>query len=310
MTAFYNDTDPYAAAWLRRLIAAGHIAPGVVDERSITDLTPDDLKPFTQLHFFAGLGGWSLALRHAGWPDDRPVWTGSCPCQPFSGSGKGAGFKDARHLWPSWFKLIRACQPPILFGEQVASPSALDWFDLVSSDLERKGYQIGAADLCAAGVGAPHIRQRLWFGATLGRMAHANGRIEPARQPNAGTIQHPSRRASPNRTGGSGHPDRMGHTARRRCRQTRTPGVQSPQWPAATGADVGMGHANHPRPQGRTPLQCPDQRAVGTPGLDGCTPWHNPDWIWCADQKWRPVEPGLSPLADGVRWDRGPSGAA
>ncbi len=73
--AYYNEIDPFAAQWLRNLIAAGHIAPGEVDERSIEDVTPDDLRGFTQCHFFSGIGVWSHSLRLAGWPDDRPVWT-------------------------------------------------------------------------------------------------------------------------------------------------------------------------------------------------------------------------------------------
>lgn len=67
MTAFYNEIDPYAAEWLRRLIDAGHIAPGVVDTRSIEDIHPAELHGFTQCHFFAGIGVWSRALRLAGW---------------------------------------------------------------------------------------------------------------------------------------------------------------------------------------------------------------------------------------------------
>lgn len=153
--------DPYAAQWLRNLISAGHIAPGIVDERDIRDLTPADLAGFTQCHFFAGIGVWSLALRRAGWRDDWPVWTGSCPCQPFSAAGLRAGFDDERHLWPAWFHLITLCRPPILFGEQVAN--ALGWLDLVSADLENEGYAFGAADLCAAGFGGAHVRQRLYF---------------------------------------------------------------------------------------------------------------------------------------------------
>lgn len=51
-SAYYNEIDPFAAQWLRNLIAAGHIAPGEVDERSIEDVTPDDLRGFTQCHFF------------------------------------------------------------------------------------------------------------------------------------------------------------------------------------------------------------------------------------------------------------------
>jgi DNA (cytosine-5)-methyltransferase 1 len=163
MSAYYNEIDPNAAAWLRNLIAAGHIAPGDVDERSIEDVRPDDLRPYRQCHFFAGIGVWSYALRCAGWPDDRRVWTGSCPCQPFSAAGEGAGFDDQRHLWPAWFQLIAQCLPDRLYGEQVASADGLAWLDLVLADLEGADYACGAFDLCAAGIGAPHIRQRLWI---------------------------------------------------------------------------------------------------------------------------------------------------
>ena len=163
MSAYYNEIDPYAAAWLRNLIRDGHIADGVVDERSISDVKPEELFQFTQCHFFAGIGVWSHALRRAGWEDDRPVWTGSCPCQPFSGAGTRKGMADERHLWPHWFHLIEECRPPTVFGEQVASKDGLGWIDLVQADMEGSHYAIGAFDLCSAGFGAPHIRQRLWF---------------------------------------------------------------------------------------------------------------------------------------------------
>lgn len=161
--AYYNEIDPKAAAWLRELIKAGHIAPGEVDERSIEDVSPDDIKSFKQCHFFAGIGVWSYALRQAGWPDDREVWTGSCPCQPFSSAGKSAGFADERHLWPAMHYLIEQRRPRRFYGEQVASKDGLAWLDLVQTDMEATGFAFGATDICAAGVGAPHIRQRLFF---------------------------------------------------------------------------------------------------------------------------------------------------
>ena len=163
MTAFYNEIDPFAAAWLRELIKAGRIADGVVDERSIEDIKPKDLDGFSQCHFFAGIGVWSYALRNAGWPDDRPVWTGSCPCQPFSQAGAGAGFDDERHLWPAFHHLIKECAPATVIGEQVASKDADPWIDLVQTDLEALGFAFGAVAFPSAGVGAPHIRDRLFW---------------------------------------------------------------------------------------------------------------------------------------------------
>lgn len=172
--AYYNEIDPYAAQWLRNLIAAGHIAPGDVDERSIIEVKPDELREYAQCHFFAGIGGWSYALRLAGWPDDRPVWTGSCPCQPFSAAGLQRGAEDERHLWPSFFSLIRERRPASVFGEQVAGAAGLAWLDHVCADLEAAGYAAAAADLCAAGAGAFHIRQRLYWSGNDQRLGDAN----------------------------------------------------------------------------------------------------------------------------------------
>ena len=168
MAVYYNEFDRHAAAWLRALIDRGLIAHGDVDSRNIRDVRPDDLRGYSQCHFFAGIGGWAYALRLAGWSDDRPVWTGSCPCQPFSAAGARKGFADDRHLWPEWFRLIRECRPSIVFGEQVARAVGVGWLDAVADDLEREDYAIGAAIIPACAVSAPHERDRLWFVADAG----------------------------------------------------------------------------------------------------------------------------------------------
>ena len=261
VTAFYNEIDKYAAQWLRNLISAGHIASGIVDERSIVDLDPAELRQYTQCHFFAGIGVWSHALRRAGWPDDRPVWTGSCPCQPFSNAGKGRGHQDERHLWPAWERLIRECRPERIFGEQVASKDGLAWLDLVCTDLEDQGYAVGAVDLCAAGVGAPHIRQRLWFVANapgpgrgiLGR----GGRLDAQDQGSHAYLDHDGRVGN---SGGQGFPSR-----------------ERQELPGTRGGDEG--------------------RATEQPGRSF---WSDCEWVQCRDGKARPVEPGTFPLAHGA----------
>ena len=178
MTAYYNEFEPYAAEWLRNLIAAGHLPAGDVDTRSIVDVQPEDLKGYDQCHFFAGIGGWPLAARLAGWPDDRELWTGSCPCQPFSVAGKQKGTDDERHLWPHYFRLIRARQPAVVMGEQVAAAIGKGWLDGVFADLEGEGYACGAAGVPACAVNAPHRRDRLWFVADA-RDARLQGHRRP-----------------------------------------------------------------------------------------------------------------------------------
>ena len=274
MTVYYNEFDPKAAAWLRALIAERLIPDGPVDEGDIRDIVPTDLAGFRQCHFFAGIGGWPLALRLAGWPDDRPVWTGSCPCQPFSQAGRREGLVDERHLWPSWFHLIEQCCPPVVLGEQVASKAAIEqWFDgLVAPDLEGIGYAVAAADLPAAGVGAPHIRQRLYwvadcFGSGLEVVCE-----QPARQ----------ERAPPERGGEASWLADAG-------------GGRSPARGEATAA---MGHGHPTIADG-----CPDRTRPNHGGWDGA------DWLGCRDGAWRPVKSSVLGVADGLLKGMVPSGA-
>ncbi len=248
MTAYYNEHDPHAAAWLRNLISAGLIAPGDVDERDIRDIRPSELKRYVQCHFFAGIGVWSRALRGAGWSDDRPVWTGSCPCQPFSAAGRGAGVADERHLWPHWHHLIRECRPEVVFGEQVASKDGLGWFDLVHADLEGEGYAATAVDLCAAGVGAPHIRQRLYFAAndlrsTSMGLEHASGFGRNEWRP------EPGERGAGSGRGLSGLADAHGRNPGAERQQHGWQHGQQPQ----DGRTGFMGHTDGPRRASRLP---------------------------------------------------------
>lgn len=316
MSAYYNEIDPYAAQWLRNLIKAGHIAPGEVDERSIEDVRPEEIKKFKQCHFFAGVGVWSYALRQAGVPDDFKVWTGSCPCQPFSAAGKGGGVDDSRHLWPAWNHLISQVRPDLIFGEQVASKDGLGWLDLVQSDLEGQGYAFGAADLCAAGIGAPHIRQRLYFVAegvdNPVRHRRANGQTQ-----RCGDGQIPVTATGVVKRGTGRSTSELADTERTQEHQEQQrPAGHEGEWQAngTCGCDTsggladshGAGLQGHRRPLEEYAAQRREDEARhdrATSEHDRAGPtnghWRDADWLFCRDGKWRPVEPGTFPLAHG-----------
>lgn len=275
---YYNEWDRGAAAWLRELIKQGHIPFGVVDERSITKVKPEDLDGFTQCHFFAGIGGWPLALRLAGVPEDTPLWTGSPPCQPFSAAGKQLGQFDPRHLAPVFLDLISECRPPVLFGEQVAPAIAKSWMCDLQTHLEREDYAVGFAVLPACSVGAPHKRDRLFFGAH--RLAH---------------------------TGGITDNKRREHAQHRRQDETEQTGVGS--------RDGGMGDADRERlqrerrdsySQGRKRQNIRQAGLLNGAGTENIAAnphhsfWSDADWLGCRDGKFRPVEPGTFPLANGI----------
>ncbi|WP_311768225.1 DNA cytosine methyltransferase [Burkholderia stagnalis] len=216
---------------------------------------------------------WSYALRRAGWPDERPVWTGSCPCQPFSAAGKGGGFDDERHLWPHWHWLIAECRPAVVFGEQVASSAVDDWIDLVQTDVEALDYAYGCVPFPSAGVGAPHIRDRTFWLAYAHHHRFQGRAVE--------TVLGARRRQEGHAAGCSGAPLAGGVANTHLDRQ---PPRRLPVRPGAEG--------------------CAALVESGGGAIDGAGPingfWRAADWLLCRDGKWRPVEPGTFPLAHGA----------
>ena len=301
--AYYNEIDPFAAQWIRNLIKAGLVAPGEVDERSIEDVLPADVRSFAQCHWFAGIAVWSHALRLAGWSDDRPVWTGSCPCQPFSSAGAGKGTDDPRHLWPVWFDLIRQCRPATVFGEQVEAAIKHGWLDLVQDDLENAGYACGAICLPAGAFGAPHQRKRLWFVASA-QCQQSKLQVHPAVTASVG-IQ------STDDAGGRGCASvGLGHSTVQRCSGEHV--LQEPQRthletdrPGQAGS---MADTRHYGPQRRLPGGQDSERqpVCRSPGCGSpINVWADADWLYCRDEKWRPTEPGTFPLVDGSAFRMG-----
>jgi DNA (cytosine-5)-methyltransferase 1 len=303
--AYYNENDPFAAAWLRELIADGLIAPGEVDDRSIADVRADDLRGFTQCHFFAGIGVWSHGLRLAGWPDEREVWTGSCPCQPFSAAGKGEGYADERHLWPHWYRLIGECRPATIFGEQVAAAIRTGWLDDVCLSLESLGYAVGAVDFPACSVGAPHIRQRVYFVADSMRTASERGAGSVPRAQAQSGVERQQHGHSPI---GLADGCETRPVADAECDGGRTdePGRQAQGrvvdgWRSELGDAKRArleGHAGH-GDNGNEPgwKRADETRSTAEASS---TFWSDAEWLPCRDGKARPAKPGIFPLAHGA----------
>lgn len=100
------------------------------------------------------------------WRGRIDILTGGFPCQPYSTAGKRKGKDDERHLWPEMLRAIREIRPRYVVGENVSGITNWDGglvFEEVQTDLENEGYKVRAFILPAAGVNAPHKRDRVWF---------------------------------------------------------------------------------------------------------------------------------------------------
>ena len=258
MKAYYNEFDPKAAAWLRQLIENKDITDGEVDERSITEVEPGDLNGFDRVHFFAGIGTWDYCLTKSGW-GDKPIWTASLPCQPFSAAGKGLGKSDERHLLPHFLELVRQCKPHTIIGEQVEAAIRYGWLDDLQANMEAESYAIGHCVLGAHSIGAPHIRQRLYWVADSETAAR-----ERAEQGNN------SESYGGNINSGLGNTEHDGRIA------SKIKGSNGAAIQHSAARENGAGESERTGPSSSL------------------------SWIYCRDNKYRPIEPGIQPLAHGI----------
>lgn len=314
MLVYYNEIDDFCCSWLSNLMDDGLISPGKIDNRDIRDVTPVELTHYERAHFFAGIGLWELALNISGW--SGPIWTGSCPCQPFSAAGKGDGFDDERHLWPAFHWHIAHGKPadvPVI-GEQVASKAGRAWFDLVQSDMEALDHACGAVDTSAAGSGAPFIGQRLYWLAKANQSG-SQRRITIERERRGDQLVAGSDgvvvglAASDSESG-------QWYTRTVSGEETEVSGQRE------LDGDFNHRHSNGQRPERMTPSDCEQHDRAGEPGqrwwsespdhrdripLRPTDFWSDPDWLLCRDPdgaRFRPVEPSTLIVADGrpVRW--------
>jgi len=174
------------------------------------------------------------------------IITGGFPCQPFSVAGKQQGTSDSRHLWPEMFRIIKEFSPRWVIGENVKGLTNIQdgvVFETVCSDLEGEGYEVRTFNIPAAGVQAPHRRERIWIVAHAKRfnerksIRESNGeesRIQEEHRQNYSTTRESSRTGSVWGTN-NGHEDM--ENSRRTLRQgTELQGENEDE--------VGEGYAN------------------------------------------------------------------
>ena len=331
MSAYYNEFDPKAASWIKQLIKNGVIADGEVDERSIIEVQANDIRGFTQHHFFAGIGGWSYALRLAGWSDTRPVCTASLPCQPFSVAGAQKGVDDERHLLPHFIELVKQCNFQTIFGEQVPGAIKHGWLDDLCTEMEREKYRVGQIVLTAAGEGAPHIRQRLyWVADSNGKQRQQRlqqmdgGQTERigsnsidsimANDINKGLEGRIPRRENTTRETVSGHfgcsstADWVVYPNGSRPQQGRESTEATGHWSTVESTSSINWVANSTISQlsagtkiGSILSGMPENREIlnNTDGRSEIC-WSDPDWLYCRDEKYRPIKSSIEPLANGL----------
>ncbi len=205
MSVLYTDIDPFCCEVLKARVADGGLLPGEVWCRDIKTVGPADLRPFRQVHLFAGIGGSPLGFKWAGWPSGWSLVTGGFPCQSISTAGKRLGEADARFLWPEMYRVVDIVRPDWVFVENSPNLRTLG-ADTVLGDLERAGYSATPIVVGSQDLGTPMRSKRAWIVASSVRVGrsqavHKRGVYSPGGDWEATHAQRPVRHA---RTPGPG----------------------------------------------------------------------------------------------------------
>ena len=261
----------------------------------------------------------------SGWLDDAPVWSdlltvdgrawrglvdgivGGYPCQPHSYAGKRLGEHDERNLWPAVARLVHDVSPDWTFFENVPGISRFYW-DTIRPDLRALGYEVAEGIFAAEAVGAPHLRERLFWlayrqserrrssGTDNGQRAAENARddgeqLADARY-GAGSAEQRQQPQERPEVAGRGF-DALADAEQRGLREQAAAGRHGATT-AAGGAGEGVGDAECDGRHGR-PTGCSEQsRRAFPPGPSDADGWQR--WL----SEWPGTEPAVRRDADGL----------
>jgi site-specific DNA-cytosine methylase len=159
----YTDIEPFCCEVLRARVADGGLLPGDVWERDVRTLTADELKPYTQVHLFCGIGASPLGLKWARWPSDLSVVTAGFPCTDISVAGEGEGISgDESGLYVEAIRVVDLLRPEYAILENSPALTSRGLGDVLG-DLAAIGYDAEWTCFPASAIGAPHKRDRMWI---------------------------------------------------------------------------------------------------------------------------------------------------
>jgi len=271
----FCDTDP----WCRKILAKNF--PNVPIATDVKELAndPERLVP------------------------SHDILTAGYPCQPFSVAGKQRGVEDDRHIWPYILRIVAHKRPTWCVFENVYGHIALG-LDQVLLDLEAEGYATRTFIVPAAGVNAPHKRDRLWIVAysdsddgwnggstkSQGRQSRMEHRSGSQRQPIGESEQNVADTVSSR--GETRHSDRLGNDHGSRRNQGQSKGSSSKINVADTSNEGSQGRLSGRSDSERQSFMGHSGRGSSAYGQSG--------------EDWWAVEPNVRRVAHGIprRMDR------